>query len=89
VKTRRRSKLRRRYGHAADRPALDATYNASLAAFRTASKIFRDATQKYRARLTDDATYLKARAAFDAAQAVADQAETTYIDAVNALEKKP
>ena len=59
----------------------EVTYDASLEAFRKASREFRLIREDYRTRKIGDEEFLKGKTIFDKASEVADKAETAYIEA--------
>lgn len=56
-------------------------YDASLAAYRDAIKLYHEAAKAYRAREIDDYTFMAAVDALKAANAISDAAERVYIEA--------
>lgn len=62
-------------------------YDASLARFRQASQEFNEITKAYRAKEIGDNEFLAGRKKFDEAKALADKAETEFIERTNAAAK--
>ena len=63
--------------------AAESAYDASLEAFRQASRTFTAVTLRYRSREIDDAEFLAARKVFNDAMAASDAAETLFIQTCN------
>jgi len=67
----------------AEAPTDDQVYDDSLKAFRAASKKFKEAQEKYRAKQITDSEFIEAKNEFKVAEDAADSAERAFIDAKN------